>query len=81
MSLERDFQLTEGRLQLEVRAEFSNVFNRTIMADPVTINAQALQLYDPVTKNTSSGFGYINPSQVPGGLRSREGLFIARLRF
>jgi hypothetical protein len=45
------------------------------------INAQQLQLFDPVTKNTSSGFGYINPSQVAGGLRPREGLVITRLRF
>ena len=79
MSLQRDFQLSEKGVQLEVRLEASNVFNRTTMTDPVATNANQLRTY--VAGKTSFGFGYISPTATPGTYRPREGLALVKLRF
>jgi hypothetical protein len=80
LSLERNFQLTEQGLQLEVRVQFSNIFNRAPMADPVSSNAAQTQVRDK-DGETSSGFGYINPTALPSSMRPREGLAIVKLKF
>jgi hypothetical protein len=81
MSLERQFRLTEKGLQLEVKVQFTNVFNRGTIADPTSTNAGQAQLTSG--GKTQSGFGYINPTGLPptGSGRPREGLFIAKVRF
>ncbi len=80
MSLERVFRLTE-RGQLEVRVQFSNIFNRGTIADPTSTNAGQAQLSSG--GKTQSGFGYINPTALPptGSGRPREGLAIVKFRF
>jgi hypothetical protein len=71
-----------------IRAEFVNIFNRTIMPAPGTANPQ-----NPVTKTAginSSGFGVINTFATPGSqpatatapyLTGRTGTLIARFTF
>jgi hypothetical protein len=81
MSLERQFKLMERGLSLDIRVQFSNIFNRSTMADPTSTNAGQAQLYSKTTGLTSSGFGFVNPTVVPSSMRPREGLFIAKLRF
>ena len=76
LSLARNFRFLE-RMNLMLRAEFSNVFNRTYMADPSVTNATAAT----TTSNgvLTGGFGFINPATVQGP--ARQGTIIARLSF
>jgi hypothetical protein len=70
MGIGRNFVVTE-RLKLNVRAEFTNIFNRTEAANPSATNT--LQNVAP------TGFGYINPATVFAPPRS--GTIIARFIF
>jgi hypothetical protein len=79
MSLERVFRLMEKGPQLEIRVQFTNIFNRGTMADPTSTNAGQTQVISG--GKTSSGVGYISPTAVPSNMRPREGLFIAKVRF
>jgi hypothetical protein len=76
MSLCRTFRLREG-MNLQIRAEFFNIFNRTEMNNPTGTNALATQ----VVKNglTTSGFGYINIGSLAFGPRS--GQIVAQFHF
>jgi hypothetical protein len=76
LSLARNFRFLE-RMNLMVRAEFSNVFNRTYQADPSAANAAAAT----TTSNgvLTGGFGFINPATVQSP--ARQGTLIARLSF
>jgi hypothetical protein len=78
MSLGRNFQFKEG-VTLSIRADFSNVFNRTEMANPTSTNAKATQTRDTKTGQTISGFGYINPRTV--AVAPRAGIIVARIQF
>jgi hypothetical protein len=63
-SLARTFRIREG-ISLQVRAEFTNIFNRTGLNAPTSTNAFA-----PQTKSgnqTTAGFGYINTAPGGGG--------------
>ncbi len=79
----------DGRFNLYIRAEFVNIFNRTLMPNPITANPQ-----NPVVKGAGNGtintggFGVIN-AYLPGGsiygtspyLQGRTGTLIARFSF
>ncbi|MEP6962916.1 MAG: hypothetical protein ABI995_12615, partial [Acidobacteriota bacterium] len=83
----RNFRIKE-RMNLHIRAEFVNIFNRTVTPNPTTTNPQ-----NPVTKTAginSSGFGVINTfatagsqptTAVPPFLTGRTGTLIARFTF
>jgi hypothetical protein len=83
----RNFRIKE-RMNFHIRAEFVNIFNRTLLAAPTTTNPQ-----NPVTKTAginSSGFGVINTYATPGSLSTsamapyltgRTGTLIARFTF
>jgi hypothetical protein len=83
----RNFRIKE-RINFQVRAEFVNIFNRTLLPIPTTTNPQ-----NPVTKTAginSSGFGVINTYATPGSqpttavppyLTGRTGTLIARFTF
>jgi hypothetical protein len=76
-----------------IRAEFSNIFNRTGLNVPTSNNAFAT----PTLKNglTTGGFGYINPAAVGGNGTNpaaatsgtfatptpRQGTLVIRLQF
>jgi hypothetical protein len=86
-NLARNFKINE-RMNLYFRAEFVNIFNRTILPGPSTTNPQL-----PASKNGqgifTSGFGVINAYATPGTapgtgapfLTGRTGTLIARFTF
>jgi len=75
-------------MNFQVRVEFVNIFNRTLLPNPITTNPQ-----NAVTKTAginSSGFGVINTfatagsqptTAVPPYLTGRTGTLIARFTF
>jgi hypothetical protein len=78
MSLGRNFPIKEG-ISINIRADFSNIFNRTEMNSPTSTNAKATQTRDPKTGQTTGGFGYINTTSV--AVAPRAGIIVARFQF
>jgi hypothetical protein len=84
LALGRIFRIKE-RAQLNIRIEFTNIFNRAEAPNPVSTNATATQ-----TKNaagaTTAGFGFINTGTIgasspTGTATSRQGTVVARFTF
>ena len=94
MSLGRRFRMGE-KVSLLLRAEFTNIFNRTGINPPSVANPLSTQTTDSVTGFTTGGFGYISTAAVGGsntnpaaaGTASfatpppRSGTIVARLQF
>ena len=82
LSIGRNIRIGEGKMNLQIRAEFTNVFNRTQMSNPVTTNAFSTQTRtnsnDPTSKPTA-GFGWIDTTSVENP--PRQGTLIARFTF
>jgi hypothetical protein len=78
MSLGRNFRVKE-RGTLQIRAEFSNIFNRTEPVNPSSTNALATQTRNSATGQTTAGFGYINVATVFSP--ARQGTLVARFTF
>jgi hypothetical protein len=90
MSFGRIFPLAkEGKVTLQVRFEFQNIFNRVAYGTPTTTNPQALTFATNPFGNgqlgaLSSGFGFVNTlGGAPFGSpeNPRTGQFVARLQF
>jgi hypothetical protein len=90
MSFGRVFPLSkERRVQLQVRVEFQNIFNRVSYIAPSTTNPQGLTLRTNPFPNgqpgaLSGGFGFVNTlNGAPFGSpeNPRTGQFIARITF
>lgn len=77
MGLGRMFRIKE-RMSLTIRAEFTNVFNRTEMNNPTSTNVLATQTRNAAGQATA-GFGWINTTSV--AFQPRQGDLIARFRF
>ena len=77
LSLGRNFPMHEGRMNLQIRADFTNVFNRAEAVNPVSSNAGATQ--STVNGLTTGGFGYINTASVFA--QPRQGTLVARFTF
>ncbi len=87
----RNFRIKE-RWNFQLRAEFTNIFNRTLMPNPSTANPQ-----NAVTHNSqgilTSGFGVIDVYQAPNTanifdgtsaattLAARQGMIVGRFSF
>jgi hypothetical protein len=80
----RNFRIRE-HYNLQIRAEFVNIFNRTYLPSPITTNPQL-----PLTKNTAGqftgGFGVINATAAVNTVPAlngtpRSGTIIARFTF
>ncbi len=76
MSLARNFRVRE-RMNLQIRAEFTNIFNRTEFNNPTSTNALATQTM--ANGQTTGGFGYINNGTTFSA--PRAGQLIARFSF
>jgi hypothetical protein len=79
MSLGRLFRFSEAA-SFEIRAEFSNIFNRAVLPNPDAAsigNAQAAQIKNNAGQAVS-GFGFIN-TRAAGS--PRQGTIVARIRF
>jgi hypothetical protein len=84
MSLGRQFVLKE-RLQLNIRIEFANIFNRAQMPNPTSTNAAQTQVRSSLGVPTA-GFGFIataNEGAVTNvqTVTSRQGTVVARFTF
>ena len=81
MSLARIFRLPwlGEASRLMVRAEFTNIFNRTQQNNPVATNAFATRTVNPTTGALSGGFGWINTGSVFAN--PRQGTLVARFTF
>jgi len=81
ISFGRTFRMRE-KMTLNVRAEFTNIFNRTEVNNPTSSNAFLTQARvnnaDP-TSQTTGGFGYINTSTTAS--LPRQGSIVARIVF
>jgi hypothetical protein len=78
LSLGRVFRIKE-RASLQIRTEFTNVFNRAEMQNPTASNALASQLRNMATGQTTSGFGYITTATTFSA--PRQGQIVARFQF
>jgi hypothetical protein len=92
VSLARNFRMKE-RASVQIRAEFSNIFNRTGINVPSFTNAFATQTR--VNGQATGGFGYISPAAVGGAASNpaaastatfatpppRQGTLVLRLQF
>jgi hypothetical protein len=76
MSLGRIFRIKE-RYNLQIRAEFTNIFNRAEINNPSASNALATQTKSG--SQTTAGFGYINTGTVFSP--PRQGQLVARFQF
>ena len=73
----RNFRMTE-KVVLNIRGEFTNVFNRASLNSPTSTNSLATQTRDAFGQ-TTGGFGWINTSSLATDPRS--GVLIARITF
>jgi hypothetical protein len=76
MSLGRIFRFKEG-VTLEVRADFDNIFNRTVLPAP-TSGSVTTQTWNAAGM-TTGGFGDIGT--ISGSTTQRSGIIVGRLRF
>jgi hypothetical protein len=76
MNFGRNFRIRE-RMNLQIRAEFTNIFNRVVFAEPVSFNIGSPQR--PGINGTGSGFGYVNTTSQANS--PRAGQLIARFTF
>jgi hypothetical protein len=88
MSFGRLFRVgKEGKYQLQIRAEFYNIFNRLFYSaptpgafnNPATATAYG-NSYDGINNLLSAGFGYVNWFNGAGA-QPRSGQLIARFQF
>jgi len=77
LSIGRTFRVTE-RASLQIRGEFTNIFNRTEINNPTATNALATPITTP-TGQTTAGFGYVSTGTVFAA--PRQGQLIARFQF
>ena len=94
MNLARNFRITE-RVQLQVRGEFVNIFNRTLLPNPVTTVNTSVALSRNSLGILTNGFGvmqaYLTPNSQSGtttsaqsggaALGARSGTLVMRLSF
>ena len=78
LSIGRIFQLKEG-MQLSIRADFNNMFNRYVLSDSLLTsnNAIATQLWSG-SGASASGFGRYNATSANA---QRSGLIVAKFQF
>jgi hypothetical protein len=66
-------------VSLNLRAEFTNIFNRTELSNPTSSNYLLAPTKNAATGAYTGGFGYI-PVQTNFGL-PRNGTIVARITF
>ncbi|MBZ5673102.1 MAG: hypothetical protein LAP61_02545 [Acidobacteriia bacterium] len=77
----RNFKLAkEGKVNLNVRAEFQNVFNRVTLSSPSANNIASPTANNNPGKALSAGFGFVNTFNG-AGTAPRSGQIVARLTF
>jgi hypothetical protein len=93
VSVGRNFRIKE-RATFQIRAEFTNIFNRTGLNEPSFSNAFATQTRNPAGQ-TTGGFGWVSTAAVLGAASNpaaastasfatplpRQGTIVVRLQF
>jgi hypothetical protein len=69
----------DGRMNLNLRVEFTNIFNRAQMPNPVA-NTLSTQTRNANTGQTTAGFGWVNTGSV-GATTPRQGTIVGRFIF
>jgi len=83
MNLGREWRVKE-RYRINVRIEFTNIFNRAYVFNPTSTSATATQTYVKsglTAGNTASGFGFINTLSYTPQVGPRNGVLVARFSF
>ncbi len=81
MNFGRSFRMGhEGKMNLQVRAEMTNVFNRHFYSAPIATNPQALTTNTNAGGLLSAGYGFSNFLNGAGS-RPRTGQMVARFTF
>src|SRR5262249_45537433 len=75
----RTFKIGEGGVNFNIRGEFTNVLNRTVIPAPTSTNARATQT--SANGATTAGFGRINTAAAPTVPTSRQGMIVGRFTF
>jgi hypothetical protein len=78
LAIGRKFQIRE-KMSLNVRVEFTNIFNRTFVNNPTSTNPQTPPVRNPTTGQTTSGFGFIDTTSVFS--QPRQGQLVAQFHF
>src|SRR5262249_47981662 len=75
----RTFRIGEEGMNFNIRGEFTNIFNRTVIPAATSTNARATQ----TSSNglTTAGFGRINTATAPTAPTSRQGMIVGRFTF
>lgn len=77
----RNFRFgSDGRMNLQVRAEFQNIFNRHFYGQPSVANPNTLAANNNPGGALSAGYGFVNTLNGAGS-RPRTGLMVARFTF
>ena len=81
VSLARNFRFgSDSRYNLQLRAEFTNIFNRLFVPNPTSTSATATRTTRP-DGTTSGGFGYINMKAGAVASNVRQGQIVGRFSF
>jgi hypothetical protein len=70
----------EGKMQLQIRAEMQNIFNRHFYSMPSNTNPIATVSHTNAGGALSAGYGFVNTVNGAGA-RPRTGLMVARFTF
>jgi hypothetical protein len=82
LAIGRTFRFGEDRVSFNIRAEFTNIFNRVVLPESLFTVANARQTPQRNTAGmTTAGFGRINTASVPGIPTQRQGMIVGRLTF
>ncbi|MEI9813346.1 MAG: ATP-binding protein [Acidobacteriota bacterium] len=77
----RNFRMgRDGKMNLQIRAEFQNIFNRHFYGQPSNGNPNTLAANNNPGGALSAGFGFVNTLNGAGS-RPRTGLMVARFTF
>lgn len=79
MNFGRNFRIRE-KMNLQIRAEFQNIFNRHFYGQPSSGNPNALTTNTNPNGALSAGFGFVNTLNGAGS-SPRTGLLVARFTF
>jgi hypothetical protein len=82
VGLARNFRFgRDGRMNLNLRVEFTNIFNRLYLADPTATAYGATQTKNATTGQPTGGFGWINTLSTTTANNVRMGQIVGRFSF
>jgi hypothetical protein len=78
----RTFRVGEKGMSFNIRAEFSNIFNRSRLPNGTTFSTtNALATQTSTNGKPTAGFGFMNTASAPSTPASRQGSIVGRFTF